>query len=335
VFCASLADIFDEEGPSDARIRLWDLIRNTPNIDWQILTKRPQNYTKYLPEDWGEGYANVWLGVSVDNRKSGYPRVDILRRTPAKVRFLSCEPLLEDVSDIDLVGIDWVIVGGESGAGAREFDVDWARTLLNKCRDGGVAFFCKQVGSQPTENGSPFKILNLNVEKIVGREKGPGKIPNPHHPKDVHGVALINLPKDLQVREWPNTNGLTPTSRIPTLLTPTRQQLAGRKAAETKRRRKQEAQEKVGDQTQVSEELDSELELLQDLALEGILGLKDRATEGGYASLLYSDLAFILWDQGILAHMEQYAHRRYMLDAFQDATGVYPKDARPLTPFSA
>jgi len=94
--------------------------------DWLLLSKRPENFAKYLPADWGEGYANVWLGVTCEDRKHGYPRVNILRNTPAKVRFLSCEPLLEDISDVNLNGIDWLIAGGESGTGSRSFDLAWA-----------------------------------------------------------------------------------------------------------------------------------------------------------------------------------------------------------------
>ena len=94
VFGGDLCDIFDERGPSDARENLWSLIRETPHLTWQLLSKRPENFRSFLPSDWGEGYENVWLGVTVDDRENGYPRVDLLRETPARVRFLSCEPLL-------------------------------------------------------------------------------------------------------------------------------------------------------------------------------------------------------------------------------------------------
>lgn len=92
---------------------------------------------------------NVWLGVSVENRKHGVPRIRELQRTPAAVRFLSIEPLLEDVGDLDLTGIHWVIVGGESGHGARRCDVGWIRSVVRQCREQGVPCFVKQLGARP------------------------------------------------------------------------------------------------------------------------------------------------------------------------------------------
>ena len=89
---------------------------------------------------------HVWWGVSVENRRHGLPRIDHLRDTPAAVRFLSIEPLLEDLGDINLTGISWVIVGGESGNGARPMREEWVRNLRDKCEDAGVAFFFKQWG---------------------------------------------------------------------------------------------------------------------------------------------------------------------------------------------
>ena len=89
---------------------------------------------------------NVWLGVSVEDRKYGIPRIDILRETPAAVRFLSVEPLLEDLGPLDLRGIHWVIVGGESGAGARPMPIEWVRSIRDQCAEQGVSFFFKQWG---------------------------------------------------------------------------------------------------------------------------------------------------------------------------------------------
>jgi protein gp37 len=125
VFCASLSDVFDPEAPTGAREDLWELILETPNLDWLILSKRPENFDAMLPDRWVI-YHNVWLGVTCENRKSGYPRLDILRKTPAVVRFVSCEPLLEDVSDINLDGIDWIICGGESGHHAPLGNSSWS-----------------------------------------------------------------------------------------------------------------------------------------------------------------------------------------------------------------
>lgn len=141
-----MMDVFDNEANPAARARLWETIRATPNLDWQLLTKRAPNIAKYLPQDWNDGYPNVWLGVTCENRKHGLPRVDILRQIPAVVRFVSAEPLLEDISEIDLSGIDWLIVGGESGFGYRPMNPEWARSLRDRCATTGVTFFYKQDG---------------------------------------------------------------------------------------------------------------------------------------------------------------------------------------------
>jgi len=173
VFCASLADVFDNQVPADWREDLWALIRATPMLDWQLLTKRPQNIGKMLPADWGQGWPNVWLGTTVENQAEADRRIPHLLATPAAVRFLSCEPLLGPVDlrhmdqDIfDAVGdaltgkwrwrdgptrqetprINWVIAGGESGPGARPMHPDWARSLRDQCAAAGVAFHFKQWG---------------------------------------------------------------------------------------------------------------------------------------------------------------------------------------------
>lgn len=153
VFCASMADVFDRHAPIDQRERLWELIRCTKHLDWLLLTKRPQNIERFLPSDWGDGYANVWLGVSVENSTQGVPRIDVLRNIPAAKRFISAEPLLEDLGSLDLRGIDWLIVGGESGLGCRPMRKKWVINLLRQCRQYGVAFFFKQRGGTGKDKG--------------------------------------------------------------------------------------------------------------------------------------------------------------------------------------
>lgn len=148
VFCGSMCDWADSDAPKDIRDYLWELIRATPMIDWLLLTKRARNITKFLPVDWGNGYDNVWLGVTVENQKYGLPRVDILRKIPAKVHFLSVEPLLEEVDFENLKGIEWVIVGGESGPGARKMRAEWVQSVESQCYCHGVPFFFKQWGRQ-------------------------------------------------------------------------------------------------------------------------------------------------------------------------------------------
>ncbi len=146
VFCGSMCDWADKNAPDGERDRLWSLIKETPNLTWQLLTKRSPNIRRYLPRDWGEGYDNVWLGVSVGDRKHGLPRIDDLRTIPARVRFLSVEPLLEDLGEINLDGIHWVIVGGESGDHFRPMDPEWAVNIKSQCDAAGVPFFFKQNG---------------------------------------------------------------------------------------------------------------------------------------------------------------------------------------------
>jgi protein gp37 len=166
VFTNSLSDFF-HAGADTWREEAWDVIRQTPNLVWLILTKRPELVAKRLPEDWGEGWANVWLGVSCGSKQT-LNKMDSLRKItvhPKAVRFLSAEPLLEDIADqIDLSGFGWTIVGGESGGGPeylwnsranwrKEFDmpgrrtmrIDWARSLLAKARAAEIPFFFKQI----------------------------------------------------------------------------------------------------------------------------------------------------------------------------------------------
>jgi protein gp37 len=144
VFCSSLSDVFDNQAPEEWRHDLWRLIRGTPNLDWLLLTKRPQNIQKMLPPDWDNGWPHVWLGTTTENQTEADRRIPHLRSVPAVVRFLSCEPLLEPIQP-DLAGIDWLICGGESGPGARYMEPAWARSLRDQCEGAGVAFFMKQM----------------------------------------------------------------------------------------------------------------------------------------------------------------------------------------------
>lgn len=152
VFTGSMCDWADKNSPDGQRDRLFALIRETPDLDWQLLTKRAPNIAKFLPADWGSGYQNVWLGVTVEDRKHGLPRIDDLREAPAKVRFLSIEPLLEDLGEIDLAGIHWVIVGGESGPGCRPMDMAWVENIRSQCDSHSVPFFYKQRGGHPNKH---------------------------------------------------------------------------------------------------------------------------------------------------------------------------------------
>lgn len=168
VFCASLADVFDNHNSitSGWRGDLWHLIARTPYLDWLLLTKRPGNIPDMLPDGygapaWGSGWPNVWLGCTITSQAEADRDIPKLLSVPAQVRFLSMEPLLGPV-DIERVymdrvdcafgetasmhGLDLVIVGGESGPRARPMHPDWARSLRDQCIAAGVAFFFKQWG---------------------------------------------------------------------------------------------------------------------------------------------------------------------------------------------
>jgi protein gp37 len=150
VFCASLSDVF-EEHPALPELRedLWRLIKRTPFLDWMILTKRAENIATMLPTDWGAGYENVCLMVSVENQKWFDKRVTLLRAIPAKYRALSVEPLVGHVRMPagSLDGIDLVIVGGESDKDARPMNPNWVRHIRDACAKEGVDFFFKQWGN--------------------------------------------------------------------------------------------------------------------------------------------------------------------------------------------
>jgi protein gp37 len=154
VFSSSMCD-WAEDHPQIAveREKLWPLIRATPNLEWQLLTKRADRIAQLLPPDWGNGYPNVWLGVSVENIDWAW-RADCLKEIPAVVRFISYEPALGPLDDLNLAGLDWIIYGGESGAKYREHDLAWPRAMRRKCADSGTAFFFKQSAAFLTERGT-------------------------------------------------------------------------------------------------------------------------------------------------------------------------------------
>lgn len=153
VFCASLADIFDdhESIKQEWRDALFKMIKETPNLDWLLLTKRPENYHKFLPSDWGVGYANVWLGISVENQQRANERMPILISTNAAIRFLSCEPLLGniDFGYHTFEFINWVIIGGESGhlKDIRKLDLEHVKSVINQSKEYGIKVLFKQLGT--------------------------------------------------------------------------------------------------------------------------------------------------------------------------------------------
>jgi protein gp37 len=182
IFTSSLTDFFHEDIDS-FRNEAWDIIRRCPHLIFQILTKRPERITECLPDDWGEGYDNVWLGTSVGSRK-GQIRITELCLIPTKVRFLSLEPLYELISIAEYLTtgkIHWVIVGGESGNDNgkyryRKCNTDWIEIIVNHCQNANVPVFVKQVGTYLS------KKLKM---------------------KDRHGGDFNEFPEQLKKRQFP------------------------------------------------------------------------------------------------------------------------------------
>lgn len=224
VFCASLADVFEDHPMVDPwRKELFSLIEACESLDWQLLTKRPENLRRFLPSTWLENpLPHVWLGTTVEDQRRADERIPHLLGTPAAVRFLSCEPLVSrvDLSRVDPPGfphdtcdplrrnsyrggleserIDWVIVGGESGTHARPFDVSWARWIVKQCKDAGVPVFVKQLGSNPHVFPTP---IQQSPESIVAHGE--------YDPetriglRDRKGADPNEWPEDLRVQEFP------------------------------------------------------------------------------------------------------------------------------------
>lgn len=148
IFVNSMSDLFHDVVPDGYIEQVARVMRLANWHTFQVLTKRAERLRDMLrgPLAFAAELSHVWWGVSVENRKHGLPRVDALRQAPAAVRFLSVEPLLEDLGVVNLEGIHWVIVGGESGAGARPIQREWVLRLREQCEAAGVAFFFKQWG---------------------------------------------------------------------------------------------------------------------------------------------------------------------------------------------
>lgn len=179
VFTTSWSDWFHKDA-DPFRDEAWAIVDQRRDLTFQIPTKRHGRIASHLPATWGEGWPHVWLGVSVESRE-WLRRVDVLREVPAAVRFLSIEPQLEGIRLRGrLDGIRWVIVGGESGAGARPFDAQWARDIIDDCREAGVAVFVKQMGA------------NVRDGDFVGIRL-----------RDKAGADPEEWPPELRVREFP------------------------------------------------------------------------------------------------------------------------------------
>mgnify|MGYP003532743577 CR=1 FL=1 len=140
--------MFDNQADPQWRSDLFQMVEDTPNLIWQLLTKRPQNIEKMVWPKWDAGWpSNIWIGTTVESQDEAHKRLPHLVRVPAHVRFISYEPALSGVNFTPwLADIHWIIAGGESGPGARHFDAEWARSVRDQCARAGTAFFMKQMG---------------------------------------------------------------------------------------------------------------------------------------------------------------------------------------------
>lgn len=205
VFTCSWSDFF-HEAADPWRAEAWDIIRRTPHLTYQILTKRPERIAPLLPVDWGRGWPHVWLGVSAESQIHADRRIPLLLMTPAAVRFVSAEPLLgplefrlfppfiahlgaapvecphgHDACPTCDRGVDWVVVGGESGPGARACEIGWLRGVVAQCQHAYTPVFVKQLGSNVRHEGKPLAIRL----------------------RDRKGGDITEWPEDLRVREFP------------------------------------------------------------------------------------------------------------------------------------
>lgn len=274
VFCASLADVFEDwNGPmadsngekiiadrwgnpiksgglvpgdrpltmQDVRQRLFDLIDQTPHLGWLVLTKRPQNIAKMMPQsrsplvefcdDGPVGIRrNLWLGTSVEDQKNADERIPHLLRVPAVVRFLSMEPLIGPVDlsewlytiEVQHDGdgntqevpckppLDWVIVGGESGSGARPMNLSWARSVVSDCQKAGVPVFVKQLGACPVTTqwddcrpSNPHEVPWTHRDERANRSTGRSLPIVKAGFADKKGGDIAEFPSDLRVRQFP------------------------------------------------------------------------------------------------------------------------------------
>lgn len=188
VFCASLADFLDEEVPHQWREDLFALIESCKWIDWLMLTKRIENANMMLPPQWLlDPLPNVWLGVTVENQKYWDIRIPQLLALPAAVRWVSYEPALGPINiGMPLIGIHWIIIGGESDqtTPARQFDLSWAESMISQCKANGIAPFVKQVGSNAWVDCG-----HVGCEQFKTKDKA--------------GTDPAEWPESIRVREFP------------------------------------------------------------------------------------------------------------------------------------
>lgn len=193
VFVNSMSDLFHELVPFEYVDRVFAVMAATPRHTYQILTKRPERMQKYARR-WirmhREPLPNVWLGTSIENDR-WTARADLLRETPAAVRFISAEPLLGPLDSLNLTGIDWIIVGGESGPRHRPMDPAWPRALRDLANDAAVAFFFKQWGGRTPQSGG--RLLDGRTWDEYPIPAGRDSLPRSHRRELEDGPRRVGL----------------------------------------------------------------------------------------------------------------------------------------------
>ncbi len=162
IFVNSMSDLFHPDVSVEFIRKVWDVMRDTPRHNYQILTKRPERMAQIVASMTGDVLNNVWLGTSIEDEDAAY-RVESLRETPAKIRFISFEPLIGPVGPVDLTGVHWAIVGGESGKSARPIKEDWIDEIHDQCLMQNTTFFFKQWGSWGSDNQRRSKKANGRI----------------------------------------------------------------------------------------------------------------------------------------------------------------------------
>ena len=172
VFCSSLADVFDNQVDQSWRIDLFDLIGETEELDWLLLTKRPENISKMLPTNWNVAdYSNVWLGTTCEDQANYDRRWPILSKVPAAVHFISYEPAIGPLRINGALVPDWLICGGESGPGARMMHPEWAADIKADCQRIGTYFFMKQMtAKKPIPEHLMLREFPLSANAPSGRD---------------------------------------------------------------------------------------------------------------------------------------------------------------------
>lgn len=210
VFVNSMSDLFHEDVPDEYILEVAGVMIQANWHTYQVLTKRHNRLLELLTHKllFAAKTECIWWGVSVEDKRYGVPRIDALRKSPARIRFLSIEPLLEDLGVINLNGIDWVIVGGESGPGARPIEAKWVRNIKKQCRQAGVRFFFKQWGGvRKSETGRDLD--GRTYDEIPLRLD----VPVPTRQLRLAMHADVQLRKSRENPQWSQTSTLAASRR--------------------------------------------------------------------------------------------------------------------------